>query len=63
MLGEFLKGKYFCGMMAIDWYGVLVLGICAESRRAASSVLLRMGFDIDFPGFSCPVAFRGVCSD
>lgn len=52
MFGEFLRGMEICGMMAIDRYGVLVLGMCAESGRAASSVLLRMGFDIDFPGFS-----------
>jgi hypothetical protein len=52
-------------MTAIDLYGVLVLHISAELGRAASAVFLRMGvgFDIEFLGFLCHVAFSGVCSD
>jgi hypothetical protein len=44
-----------CCAMAIDRYGVMVLGMGAESGRAASSVLLRMGFDTEFPGLSLPL--------
>ena len=53
------------GRTAIDLYGVLVLHISAELGRAASAVFLRMGvgFDIEFLGFLCRVAFSGVCSD